>query len=125
MAKSVSFRWEKRPSEAIGRKLQQNLARLKPALETLAAMYAARGEALMKDIAEWNDRTAYARGSLFGRSEGLAIFLGTVNEAYGLFLELGTSRMRAFPTIRPALEQIGADYFRDAVALTGATLFGG
>lgn len=124
MAKSANFHWRDKPSKAIGDPLQRNLANLRPALNVLAAYHAARGEATMKQIAAWTDRTAYARGSLFGRSEGMAIYLGTVNEAYGLFLELGTSRMRAFPTIRPTMEQVGADYFRDAVTLVGTELFG-
>lgn len=124
MAKA-RVRWKEPPSRVIGGELERRMAGYVAALRVLAAYHAARGEALMKEIAGWTDRTAYARGSLFGRSEDLAIFLGTVNEEYGLFLELGTSRMRAFPTIRPALEQIGADYYRDATDLLGRALAGG
>ena len=120
-----SFRWVEKPSAAIGGELQRRMSTLRPAFEILAAAHAAKGEAEMKAIAAWNDRTAYARGSLFGRAEGVAIYLGTVNEAYGLFLELGTSRMRAFPTIRPVLQSTGADYYRDATALFSTALAGG
>lgn len=79
----------------------------------------------MKARAEWTDRTTYARGSLFGRADGMNITLGTANEEYGIFLELGTSRMRAFPTVRPQLQETGEAYFRDAARLTGQTMFGG
>lgn len=122
MAKKI--RWDKPPSHMI-QKVQQRSRGLQPALEVLAATYAAKGQATMQERAGWTDRTAYARSSLFGRSEGLAIYLGTTNDEYGHFLELGTSRMPAFPTISPTLVEIQYEYFRDATALAGRILFGG
>lgn len=125
MPRQVHFRWDVAPSSKFGVELQRRAAILKPLLHTLAQTHAARAEANMKSVAGWNDRTAFARGSLFGRAEGLTIFLGTTNDEYGHFLEFGTSRMPAFPTIGPQLRQTSVEYFQDAARLAGVTLLGG
>lgn len=124
MGRVASFRWDRQPS-TFGDILQQRVSVMNQALEMLAMSHAARGESSMKANAGWNDRTAFARASLFGRADGLTIYLGTSNDEYGIFLELGTSKMSAFPTIGPQLRQTSAEYFADAVTLTGAILIGG
>lgn len=123
--RNYHFRWDVDPSSLFGRELQRRAATLKPLIAMLAQTHAARAEGNMKQNAGWNDRTAFARSSLFGRAEGMTIYLGTTNDEYGHFLEFGTSRMPAFPTIGPQLQQTSVEYFEDAARLAGATLLGG
>lgn len=87
--------------------------------------HAAIAESEMKSRAEWTDRTTFARSSLFARPDGLTIYIGTTNEEYGLFLELGTRYMRPYPVITPQIEETGLAYWNDAVEIARSLLFGG
>lgn len=124
MSKRANVTWTKTPLDAIGKPLQKRVRGVREALTMLAQFHAAKAEGNMKDRAGWTDRTSYARSSLFGRSEGLAIFLGTTNSDYGQYLEFGTSRMPAFPVIRPQTQDTANEYYRDACALVSMMVFG-
>lgn len=124
MPDQMVFRWVVRPSVAIGQPLMARVAAIEPALRGLASTHAARAEGYMKAGAPWNDITGYARGSLYGRAEGIDIHIGTTNSEYGLFLELGTVHMAARPIIQPTLSIVGPAYFRDAVVLIRGILGG-
>lgn len=124
MAKT-SVQWVITPSKGIADKLAKATAAMDPALHALAASHAKRAEDSMKQRREWTDRTGHARGSLYGKAEGKDIELGTVNEEYGVFLELGTSRMRAYPVIEPQARETAPEYFDDAGTLVMRLLGGG
>lgn len=108
----------------MGARLAGKMAGAQAGVRTLASTHAARGEATMKSGAKWVDQTGFARASLYGRAEGTTIYLGTTNEDYGLFLELGTIHMAARPIIEPTVNEVAQAYFRDASALIGAMLNG-
>lgn len=123
MAKQ-GIEWVITPSAGIGQRIAQRTAAMKPALNALAASHAARGESRMKAERPWTDRTGYARGSLYGRADGVNIDLGTTNAEYGVFLELGTSRMAPRPIIVPTATETAPQYFKDAADLVGRLLGG-
>jgi hypothetical protein len=118
-----SFKWTKSPV-MFASELNRRVAAIPPALAALAATHAARAEAAMKAGAAWNDITAFARGSLYGRSERFTIILGTVNSEYGPYLELGTVKMAARPIIQPTLDATAVAYFNDAAKLIKGILGG-
>lgn len=118
------FNWSISPVRAIAQPLAQRVAKIGVALPLLAATHAARGQAYMMVNASWNDVTGYARGALYGRAEGTTIYLGTGNDEYGLFLELGTIHMAPRPIIGPAVPIVAEAYFRDAVTLMRGILGG-
>lgn len=65
-------------------------------------------EEYMKHNAPWTDRTTNARNGLFAKAAKLGgdlygIILGHSVD-YGVYLELGTTNMRARPIILPAIE---------------------
>lgn len=120
----MTLTWRPTPSAAIGQPLMRRVAAVDPALRGLAASHAARAEGMMKAGAPWQDRTGYARSALYGRAEGLDIHIGTANEEYGLYLELGTSKMAARPIIVPTLEATSAAYYRDVITIVAGVLFG-
>ena len=124
MAGQAVFRWIATPQGAIGQPLVRRVATIPPAARALAASHAARGQGLMQAGAPWTDRTGYARGALYGRAEGTDIHLGTANEDYGLYLELGTVKMAARPIIVPTLEVVAEAYYRDVIVLVTGALGG-
>lgn len=81
----------------------------------------------MKARAPWNDRSGAARAGLFGQvtssgGDAIEIVLGhTVN--YGVFLELGTSKMAARPIILPVANETAPKLAADASELV-RRLFG-
>lgn len=123
MAKQ-GLEWVITPSAGIAREIASRTDAMEPALNALASSHAARGESTMKAGAPWNDQTGYARGSLYGRAEGTDIELGTTNAEYGIYLELGTSRMAPRPIIQPTAQQAAPAYFKDSADLV-ARLLGG
>jgi HK97 gp10 family phage protein len=123
MAKQ-GIEWVITPSAGIGSKIARATSQMRPAINALAQSHAARGEATMKAGAPWNDQTGHARGSLYGRAEGTNVELGTTNAEYGIYLELGTSRMAPRPIIEPTAREAAPEYFEDAADLV-ARLLGG
>lgn len=111
----ASITWHPNPT-VIGKTIVARAAQARPALTELAAFHASRGEASMKSGASWIDRTGNARQGLFGVAEGLTITLGHTM-SYGVYLEGGTSRMRAYPIVRPVAQQTATEYFADALEL--------
>lgn len=117
----MTFVWAPSPTAAIGRPLMARVAAIPPIVMALAQTHAARAEGAMKAGAPWQDQTGYARGALYGRAEGTDIHIGTSNDEYGLYLELGTSKMAARPIIVPIFEETASAYFRDVIlAVRGA-----
>jgi hypothetical protein len=116
--------WIKPPS-TIAKVLAQRTAAMEGALQGNAASHASRGEAAMKSGAPWNDRTGYARASLYGRAEGTDVVLGTTNGEYGPYLELGTSKMEPRPIIVPTAQAAAPPYFKDAAEIVRRLLGGG
>lgn len=116
--------WTISPSAEIGAKIGA-VKNAEPAIGALASSHAARAEGQMKANAPWNDQTGFARGSLFGRSEGTDITLGTTNGDYGHYLELGTSKMAAKPIILPTAMETAPGYFDDAGKLVMRLMAGG
>lgn len=113
------------PPSTIARTLAQRTAGMAGALEANAAAHASRGESAMKAGAPWTDRTGYARASLTGRAEGTDVVLGTTNTEYGVYLELGTSKMAARPIIEPTAREIAPTYFTTSAAIVRRLLGGG
>lgn len=117
------FFWRTPPSR-IGRDFESRMQAVEPGIQVLAMTHAMRGEARMKGGAPWTDQTGFARGSLYGRAEGTSIFLGTMNQEYGLFLELGTIHMAPRAIIEPTVNEVSRDYFMDAIKLVAAAMGG-
>jgi len=97
-------------SENITPKLQRALAVLPDALEELGQNVSAVGEQYAKMNAPWNNQTNFARESLFSDHEvtgdTLTIVVGTTNDEYGPFLELGTENMAPLPIIEPTVQHL-------------------
>lgn len=119
------FQWVKTPSGTIGRTIAKATAQMEPALGALAANTGSRGETQMRSNAPWQDRTGFARASLYGRAEGTDVVLGTSNAEYGVYLELGTSRMAPREIIGPTLDELAPQHFEDAAELVMRLLNGG
>lgn len=121
---ATNIKWVTPPTK-LGRDLEARVKAVEPAVRVLAQTHAARGESTMKSGAPWTDRTGYARGALYGRSEGTTIYIGTTNEEYGLFLELGTIYMAPRAIIEPTLNEVARDYFSDVIKLVATAMGGG
>lgn len=117
--------WVITPSQGIAIPLGERSRGIRSALNGLASSHAARAEAGAKMRAGWNDRTTHARGSLYGRSEGTDIEIGTANDEYGVYLELGTSKMRSYPAIQEQAAETAPAYFTDAGTLVARMIGGG
>lgn len=118
-----NFRWATKPSK-MGREFNKKVVRMEAGLRVLASTHAARGDSIMKAGASWTDRTTFARSSLYGRAEGLTIYLGTTNDEYGRHLELGTIYMAARPIIVPTMNEVAQQYFSDSLTLIRGILGG-
>lgn len=113
------------PPSHIARVLAQRTAGMEAGIQALAQSHASRGETKMRSGAPWTDRTGYARSSLYGRAEGTDVVLGTSNTEYGVFLELGTSKMAPRPIIVPTVNETAPEYFEDAAEFVMRKLGGG
>ena len=116
--KAAYFEWIMRPEQSIAVQLRQlDSNTLNAAIADLALSWAKKGEGQAKRNREWTDRTGHARDSLYGEAEGTTIYIGTVNKEYGLYLELGTRRMRAYPVIMPTIFEIAPQYYADVTRM--------
>jgi HK97 gp10 family phage protein len=120
----MAVTWIKPPS-TIARTLAQRTAGMQGALNANAQAHASKGESAMRANAPWNDRTGFARASLTGQAEGTDVVLGTTNSEYGIYLELGTSKMAARPIIVPTANEIAPEYFRTSADIVRRLLGGG
>lgn len=122
----AAVRWTRSPN-LIGAEIRSRKERVRSGLVELAGSHAARAEGEMKARAPWNDRSGAARAGLFGQvtssgGDAIEIVLGhTVN--YGVFLELGTSKMAARPIILPVANETAPKLAADASELV-RRLFG-
>lgn len=121
MATSVRFTWISPPSVIVG-----NLAsfeqRVIQALGQLADLFTAKLESYAKANAPWTDRTGAARQGLraFAVKAAMQVTLYLVTSVnYGIFLELGTSRMAPRPIVMPTLEAHYGEIMAAARALIG------
>ena len=102
----VSFIWL-RPPSLMGNECERRARAMDPAVLGRMQALSATVVSYMKSNAPWNDRTGAARAglssnvNLSGHSTTLSAF-HTV--PYGGYLETGTSKMSAYPIIRPALQ---------------------
>lgn len=123
MATNASFVWEIAPSgqlipgvDRYGRDIVSGIAQI-------AQMFAARIEGWMKANAPWSDRTGAARQGLRGFAETSAagaVIWAVHSVFYGIFLELGTSKMAPRPVVWPAIAAHGAAIMAAVRALVGA-----
>ncbi len=107
MATNVSFTWQTHPSEVAGN-VASYAERVLQGIFALADVFAARMEAAAKGGAPWSDRTGAARQGLrgFAVKEATRVVLYLVTSVkYGVYLELGTSKMAPRPIIMPTLER--------------------
>lgn len=119
---SATFRWEKPPEVIVGN-LRTYTQRLIAAIGQLGDLFAARMQAAAASGASWSDRTGAARQGLRGFAEKAAtqVVIYLVHSVfYGVYLELGTSRMAPRPIIVPVLEAHHAPIMAALRALVGA-----
>jgi hypothetical protein len=107
----VDFNWKIHPSE-LGGNIASWSKRVWAGILAVATRFAQIIAAMAKTIAPWSDITGAARQGLRGFVESTAasvtIFVVT-SVLYGIFLEMGTSKMGPRPSILPAMEsQYGA-----------------
>lgn len=105
---SVQVVW-KTPPDTLAKQTFRYGQEVLRGLWSLVDLFTARVEALAKQIAPWNDQTGAARQGLrsFAQKSATGTTLYLVHSVfYGIFLEMGTSKMSPYPAIGPALEQI-------------------
>jgi hypothetical protein len=105
---SVQVVW-KTPPDSLAKQAFRYGKEILSGLWGLMDLFSARAEALAKQLAPWNDQTGAARQGLRGFSQasatGATLYL-VHSVFYGIYLEMGTSKMSPYPAIGPALEQM-------------------
>ncbi len=103
----ADFAWTVPPSGQLVPNLSTYRERVIQGLHMLADLFASKMEGQAKAGAPWTDRTGAARQGLVGLAEkaaaGVVIYL-IHSVHYGIYLELGTSRMAPRPILVPTLE---------------------
>lgn len=103
----MSFTWQIAPDQQLIPNLRSYQDRLIAAIQQLGDVFAAKMEAQAKQNAPWTDQTGAARAGLraFTTRQAMGVVLYLVHSVfYGIYLELGTSRMAPRPIILPTLE---------------------
>ncbi len=123
MAAAPAFTWKIAPDAQLIPNLGDYGERVIQGLHLLADLFTAKLEAAAKAGAPWQDQTGAARAGLVSlavkSATGVIIYL--IHQAsYGVFLELGTSRMAPRPIIMPVLEAHYAPIMQAVRALVGA-----
>ncbi len=117
----LQFQWDSPPEAQIIPGLDSWEAKIRAGLSALGGLFAAKLEAYAKSHAPWNDQTGAARQGLRAWSMAAAssvILMLAHSVFYGVFLELGTSRMAPRPIIMITLQAHYAeimDYLRQLV----------
>ena len=118
---SATVVW-KTPPDTLGKQVFRYGQLVLQGLWRVVDLFAARAEALAKQIAPWHDRTGAARQGLRGFSQqsatGATLYL-VHSVFYGIYLEMGTSRMGPYPAIGPTLEQVYGPLMAAVRALVG------
>jgi hypothetical protein len=121
MSMSATVVW-KTPPDSLAKEVFRYGRLVLEGLWSLMDLFAARAEALAKQIAPWNDQTGAARQGLRGFSQasatGATLYL-VHSVFYGIYLEMGTSKMGPYPTISPTLEQLYGPLMAAVRALVG------
>ena len=92
-------------------------------ISDLTTYYALQGEGYAKVNARWTDRTGNARGGIVGQADNSGARRGhweihlAHSVSYGIWLEVRFGGRYAI--IRPTLERIAPQYWRDASQLMG------
>ena len=116
------FTWTIAPTGQLVPNLHSWETRVLTAVRALADLFAARMEAYAKQNAPWNDQTGAARAGLrsWAVSAGTGVIIYMVHSVYyGIFLELGTSKMAPRPIIMPTLQAHYAPLMAEIRALVG------
>ena len=107
VVESVRLQWST-PPDTLAKQAFRYDAQVKANLWAVFDLFAGRTEALAKSMAPWNDQTGAARQGLRTQvtksAAGATLYL-IHSVFYGVYLELGTSRMGPRPVIQPTLEQ--------------------
>jgi hypothetical protein len=107
VAPSVRLEW-KTPPDTLNKQLFRYDAQIRANLHAVFDLFQARTESLARQSAPWNDQTGAARQGLRAQvqksSSGAILYL-IHSVYYGIYLELGTSKMGPRPVIQPTLEQ--------------------
>lgn len=105
---ATSFRWDIPVDAQLIPGLTSYEARIRTGLMALADLFAAQMQAQAQSGAPWQDRSGAARQGLrgFAVKEATRIIVYLVHSVqYGVYLELGTSRMSPRPIVLPVLER--------------------
>lgn len=98
----------KTPPAKLGQRLDQYKSELTRGVQSTVQRFAPRLAQTAKTIAPWNDRTGDARAGLTATAETSGtqakITLATTVH-YGVYLELGTRKMSAYPSVMPAIQR--------------------
>jgi hypothetical protein len=103
---NIRFIWI-RPPSGMGRECNRRAQAIPPALLAGMTQISSTMLGYAQNNAPWSDRTGNARALMtFTPSPGgtAVTIVGKHGVPYGGFLETGTSRMAAYPIIRPTLE---------------------
>ncbi len=123
MATVASFTWTIPPSGQLMPNIAGYETRLIAAIGALADLFAAKMQAAAQAGAPWTDRTSAARQGLrgFATKAATSVVIYLVHSVfYGVYLELGTSRMAPRPIIMPVMQAHYGEIMAAARRLVGA-----
>lgn len=103
----IRFTWVKPPS-IMANEVRRRAAAMEPTLTGRMAALSSDVISYMRSNAPWTNRTGNARAGLQSNARvtgsGRVTLSAYHTVPYGGFLETGTSKMSAYPILRPALE---------------------